>query len=194
MDQIPDPFTAGPFAVWEGLFSPDELDAIERHGDGLNLQTAALSGAGYDNAIRRSRVAWLLRNPQTDALYRKMEDITQRLNRRFFQYQLSGLAPMQFAVYEAASQSHFEWHNDYGRERGHEQQEPRKLSLSLQLSDPAQYDGGDLEGRVRKETDAAPRTRGAVIAFPSYVLHRVTPVTRGTRKSLVAWVQGPEYR
>ena len=83
---------------------------------------------------------------------------------------------------------------DYGREKGHEQHEPRKLSLSLQLSDGADYQGGELQAQVRSRIEVAPKARGAVIAFPSYVLHRVMPITAGVRKSLVVWALGPEYR
>jgi len=70
----------------------------------------------------------------------------------------------------------------------------RKLSLSVQLSDPAQYEGCDLEFHGGNRTETAPRDRGAVIAFPSYVLHRVTPCTKGTRKALVAWTTGPQFK
>jgi PKHD-type hydroxylase len=66
--------------------------------------------------------------------------------------------------------------------------------LSLQLSDAADYDGCELEVRGGNEIDVAPRERGALIAFPANVLHRVTPLTRGVRKSLVIWAAGPEFR
>ncbi len=72
--------------------------------------------------------------------------------------------------------------------------EPRKLSLSLQLSDPARYQGCDLELSYGDGVQQAPRSRGTVIAFPSYVLHRVTPIASGTRKSLVIWASGPDFR
>ena len=73
-------------------------------------------------------------------------------------------------------------------------QEPRKLTLSLQLSDGSAYEGCDLEARAAYPTDVAPRERGTLVAFRANVLHRVTPITRGVRKSLVIWAAGPEYR
>jgi PKHD-type hydroxylase len=194
--QMSTPQVQGPFVVWEGVFGPEDIDIIEQYGDRLRLEEAALTGdkAGYDRNIRRTRVAWLERNAQTDAFYRRMQEIVLLINRQFFQFELSALAPMQYAVYDQAEQAHFDWHTDYGREKGHEQHRPRKLSLSLQLSDPARYEGGELQAKVRAQIDIAPKTRGAVIAFPSYVLHRVTPVTAGVRKSLVIWSLGPEYK
>jgi PKHD-type hydroxylase len=191
------PAILGPFVVWEGAFGADELDAIERFSDGLRHQDAALSGnsrAGYNQNIRITKVAWVERNALTSGFYARMEQIVLGLNRQFFQYDLTGLAPIQYAIYNASEQGHFDWHVDYGREKGHEQHEPRKLSLSLQISDPSGYEGGELQARVRSKIEIAPKTRGALIAFPSYVLHRVTPVTAGVRKSLVVWVLGPEYR
>jgi PKHD-type hydroxylase len=79
-------------------------------------------------------------------------------------------------------------------DHGADMPDPRKLSLSIQLSDPAAYEGCELELSFGDGIKTAPRKRGTVVAFASYVLHRVTPITAGTRKSLVVWVSGPEFR
>ena len=60
----------------------------------------------------------------------------------------------------------------------------------MQLSDPADYDGGELELKNSTRTLVAPRAQGTLIVFPSFLLHRVAPVTRGTRRSLVGWASG----
>jgi PKHD-type hydroxylase len=192
----PSAVALGAFVAWEGALTTQEVDAIEQYGDALPHQKAGLTSktASYDQAIRITDVAWIVRNAQTQVFYSRMETILLSLNRQFFQYDLSGLAPMQYAVYDGSEQGHFDWHIDYGRERGHEQHEPRKLSISVQLSNPSDYDGGELQAQVRSRIDIAAKTRGTVIAFPSYMLHRVTPITRGVRKSLVVWATGPEYR
>lgn len=73
----------------------------------------------------------------------------------------------------------------------------RKISISIQLSDADSYEGGDLEFEETKhdeQTVKYMRQKGTVIAFPSYLSHRVTPVTRGERKSLVSWIEGPAWR
>ena len=80
----------------------------------------------------------------------------------------------------------------------------RKISVTVNLSDPLDYDGGDLwltkhpqDSRISElETFTNPsfRDKGAVVVFPSWVRHRVTPVTRGTRYSAVAWFNGPPLR
>jgi PKHD-type hydroxylase len=70
----------------------------------------------------------------------------------------------------------------------------RKLSFTLQLSDPADYDGGELQLMNSKKPTIASREQGYVMVFPSYTLHEVTPVTRGTRYSLVSWVTGKPFK
>lgn len=185
----------GGLVVWENLFTPAELDALEQIGDRLNQERAELlaKGTGRDG-IRITRVAWLMRDAQTESFYARMEEVVLRLNAQFFRYDLSGVVTFQYAVYDGTEGGHFDWHKDYGRDYGAADQEPRKLSLSIQLSDPANYQGGELEVRAGNITDVAPKTRGAVVAFPSYVLHRVTPTTSGIRKSLVVWAVGPEFK
>ena len=70
----------------------------------------------------------------------------------------------------------------------------RKLSISIQLSDPAGYSGSELEISVNGVPIIAPRDQGTLIAFPSFVLHKVTPLLVGKRYSLVAWVHGPKWK
>lgn len=190
------PAILGPFVVWEGALGTEDMRALEHYGDGLPHQNAVVDAHSprYDQDIRTSRVAWIERNPLTESLYDRMETIILSLNSQFFQYNLAKLAPLQYAIYHGSQQAHFDWHADYCRETGNEAADFRKLSISVQLSDPSGYEGGELQARVRNGIDIAPKSRGTVIAFPSFVLHRVTPVTSGIRKSLVAWALGPDYR
>jgi PKHD-type hydroxylase len=64
----------------------------------------------------------------------------------------------------------------------------------VQLSDPADYDGGELEFMMHRSVVQAERAQGTVVLFPSFLQHRVRPVTRGVRRSLVFWVHGPPFR
>ena len=183
----------GGSVTWRGLFTPPQLDDLERYCDGLPLEQARLTGSG-NGGIRTTDVAWVYRNAQTEDLYLKMEAIVLRLNADLFRFALTGLTTMQYAVYRQDQAGYFDWHNDYGRYRGDPGQEPRKITLSLQLSDGASYEGCDLEVRAAHPIDVAPRERGTVMAFRANALHRVTPITRGLRKALVVWAAGPEFR
>lgn len=182
----------GGTVAWRGLFSPARLDALERQCDGLVMEAARLNSGA--SSIRTTQVAWVHRSAETESLYRDMEAVVLRLNVELFHFDLTGLTTLQYAVYEDAQAGFFDWHNDYGRTRDDPGQEPRKITMSLQLTDGAAYNGCDLEIRAAHPVDVAPRERGALVAFRANALHRVTPITRGVRKSLVAWAAGPEFR
>lgn len=71
----------------------------------------------------------------------------------------------------------------------------RKLSVVVQLSEPDRYQGGDLQlERFVHPNPEELRSRGAMIVFPSILFHRVTPITKGERSSLVGWMEGPHWR
>jgi PKHD-type hydroxylase len=119
-----------------------------------------------------------------------VQGVARALNDRVYQFDLRGFSEgLQYSVYHGSEEGHYDWHVDHGPIRV-----LRKLSISVQLTDPSLYDGCDLQFQAGNRIETAPRTRGSVIAFPSYVLHRVTPCTRGTRKALVAWTTGPQFR
>jgi PKHD-type hydroxylase len=183
---------AMPFVALPNAFSAAELDEIERIGDAHAVEKATLLGvpqqAQYD-VIRVTETAWLVPKEELRWLYDKMTAIVRAFNEQFFHFELIGFSdPFQYTIYRAGA--HYDWHADHGAKTVN----PRKLSLSLQLSDAGAYQGCDLQTRIGNAPCDAPRERGTVIAFPSYVLHRVTPITAGMRKSLVAWVVGPPFR
>ena len=178
--------------VWKDVFTPKELDAIEALGDALMPMRAEIAGrSDIPDTLRITRVAWMERKPEIAWLYARLEEAVLHLNTGFFNFDLYGLSEaFQYTVYDGQEGGHYDWHVDLG---GNDV-EPRKISLSLQLTDPARYKGCDLVLRAGNGSYVAERARGALIAFPSYVLHRVTPIESGVRKSLVIWVAGPVFR
>jgi PKHD-type hydroxylase len=190
------PSIHNPFVVWEGAIDAQSLKAFTQYADAVphHTGTVDVGNQRYDGGTRVTRVAWIERSPLTGGFYDRIEEIILSLNSQFFQYELTALAPLQHVVYDASEQGHLEWHIDYAKETGHKAHEFRKLSLSIQLSDPREYEGGELQAQVKGKVQVAPKMRGTVIAFPSFVLHRVTLVTAGVRKALVVWVLGPDFR
>jgi PKHD-type hydroxylase len=193
--QLPDPSTRSPFLVWEGAFDREMLKAFARYADGLPHKdgTVDVGSERYDKDTRITKVAWIERTQETEKFYDRLEEIILSLNSQFFQYDLAALVPLQHVVYEGSDQGHLEWHIDYARESDQKGSEFRKLSLSIQLSDPSEYEGGELQAQVRGKIDVAPKTFGTVIAFSSFTLHRVTQVTTGVRRAVVVWVLGPDF-
>lgn len=179
-----------PFATWENGFTAEQLDRIRELGDALPLSPASLGGDLLDDEIRRSETGWLELNSDTAFIYDTLAFVARQLNGQFFDFDLFGMVEhLQYTVYRDNG-GHYDWHLD----RGVTSPSPRKLSMVLQLSDPDEYEGGDLQVYTSAEPTTVVKQKGLVAAFPSFVLHRVTPVTKGTRRSLVVWVAGPKFR
>ncbi len=183
------------YQVWDGLFTSEELDRIEAHGDSLTLMRGGVSVDGaqdrtsYDD-VRVVQEALMPPAPESLWLYDRLERIVRSLNKEVYQFDLYGFSePFKYMVYQGKDGGHFDWHVDNGVLPS-----PRKLSASLQLTDGALYEGCDLEIHGGHPMATAPRNRGALVLFPSYVLHRVTPIRSGTRKALVIWSTGPQFR
>ena len=160
------------------------------------LQDVALSsgvvGTGFaDPEIRVSHVYWLPKTQKFLDVYSKMFELVGQANDVFFKFDLDAIhAQVQYTVYNSAVKGYYGWHMDVGP-----QHSCRKLSVVVQLSDPSEYEGGELQiWTGGKEPVIAEKDQGTVIIFPSYLLHQVTPVTRGVRRSLVLWVDGPPFK
>ena len=109
---------------------------------------------------------------------------------------------MQFTIYK--KNQHYDWHADNLERAYDEDHHPnyrgkiRKLSLGVSLTDPKKYEGGEFYfkfGIEKMPTKiSAFKKQGSVIVFPSFVYHKVTPVTKGTRYSLINWSLGAPWR
>jgi len=181
-----------PFATWENAFSTEELDILQ-HKARLSNQDASVgmgNVGGIDKSIRRSQVNWLNSSPENVWLFERLSDICSRLNMDFFRFDLTGFGEsLQLTNYDQSENGMYGWHQDYGGNGV-----SRKLSMVIQLSDASEYEGGNLQVMTTGEPINMRKQRGLVVAFPSYVLHQVTPVTRGSRQSLVVWVSGPAFK
>jgi PKHD-type hydroxylase len=185
-----------PFVTWNDAFSDEELNKLIEYCNTLKFEKATV-GMGEESTtitrIRESKVAWIDNTLDSGWIYDRMAYVARSLNGQFYKFDLYGFSEhMQFTVYEEDSGGHYTWHIDSGGS-GHSTP-PRKLSCVLQLSDPSEYEGGDLEVFTSGEPTKIDKKKGLIAAFPSYTLHRVTPVTKGTRRSLVVWVTGPAFK
>jgi predicted 2-oxoglutarate/Fe(II)-dependent dioxygenase YbiX len=176
-------------AIASGFMTDAEMDRLIAEHASL-VAEGQLGDGGADARVRRSKVAFLGTEPKYRWLYDRVWAAAQECNRLFFNVDISSVeGNIQLARYDSTDQGFYDWHTDFAGFRP-----LRKISVSIQLSRPEDYDGGDLELLFGNQPEPMDRTRGAFIAFPSFVLHRVTPVTRGERWSLVAWVLGNRWR
>lgn len=169
--------------VVQGAFNRDECERIVLLGES-GARVVAEVEKGYA-AMRTSELTWVQPSTDTHWLYHRIGLLFLEANRAY-QFDLVGLQePLQFSRYSAGGR--FDWHVDMGGRAT----AGRKLSLSIQLTDSSQYDGGDL-GFLSNAGKGA-RERGAAIIFPSFLAHRVAPVTQGLRHALIAWAYGPSF-
>lgn len=182
-----------PFVWWEGAFDDQELNWLQEQAVRAE-QRAQVGGNPQGEAlakIRRSNISWLNNTSDTEWVFRKLGHVASSLNSQFYRFNLTGFGEaLQLTNYDQSEHGMYGWHQDYGGNRS----SSRKLSLVLQLADPNQYEGGNLQIWAGGEPVNVRKQRGLIAAFPSYVLHQVTPVTQGSRQSLVAWISGPQFK
>ena len=190
------PFTDGiePFAFWENGFNDKELSWLQEKA-AKSDQKAGIAGVDLDEEsltqIRRSHISWMNCTPETKWVFNKLANVVSSLNSQFYRFDLTGFGePLQFTNYDQSENGMYHWHQDHNNHGGIS----RKLSVVLQLTDPAQYEGGNLQIMSSGNPITVRKQRGLIAVFPSYTFHQVTPVTQGSRQSLVAWLSGPAFR
>ena len=179
------------WGIVPNVFSKYDCDRIVQYGEELGINPGTVGHNSLDTDIRDSRVSWI--GPidgQTDWIFRRMQDAFQEANKTMFNFDIWGfMEAFQFTRYDAPA-GKYNQHID--RRDGSEF--IRKLSGSVLLTDPDEFEGGDLTITTGDQPTKMEKRQGALVVFPSFVLHAVHPVTKGTRHSLVAWASGKPFR
>lgn len=200
---------------FESLFWPEQIMRIREICDSGEEKTAVTDGHNEDNPdtlVRKNKVSWH-DNPE---LYSMIEPIMWQVNQQSgWNYNITAIEPIQYTIYYGDN-NHYAWHTDtlvndpqLKCTEGSLAGTIRKISCSIQLSDPSEYEGGDFEllsginrnyleeGKENFNLESIElghlKGKGAAIAFPSFTYHRVKPVTKGIRRSLVCWFRGPKW-
>jgi PKHD-type hydroxylase len=173
------------------LFSEEEVTAIRNLWSIELAEEAEVNLAGKNHSrddLRMSQLMWI-KPGANDWIYEKLAQACIQTNETKYKFEILGFqTELQLANYEG--NGFFEWHMDFGPG----DISNRKLSITVQLSDPSEYEGGELQFMINQNIITAPKEKGTAIIFPSFALHRVTPVTSGVRKSIVGWIGGPPYK
>lgn len=173
-------------------FSLAECDRILEIVRAEKARDAKLVGQNKNHDIRRADLVWLDEIEEAAWVMDRIVDLVAEANRETYDFAITDFAESaQVARYGAERQGHFDWHSDIGD--GHIASR-RKLTMVVQLSEPTDYEGGLLEVMPSNAVVTAETARGTATFFPSYLLHRVTPVTAGERFSLTIWAHGPRFR
>lgn len=174
------------------VLSPDQCLKLVELGSVLPPIEGRIGRVSVDPSIRVSTIRWIPREGLFASLYEAIRATLFNMNQVFFGYELTSIEDMQFTTYGDTTRGFYDWHVD--SRLNPPGATARKLSLTVQLSDPADYDGGDLELWCDIDPVFARKEQGLGAIFPAPSLHRVRPVTRGQRHSLVAWATGPRFR
>ncbi len=180
-----------PFWLFPSALPADLCELLGRHARALNARPGEVGGPG-DPAIRTATVAFFPQGSWVNALVDKYAWEANVL--AGWHYGLSGSEPVQWSRYDR--HGGYDWHVDTFLAHG----TTRKLSVSVQLSEADAYEGGQIELRRHGHADGSTyelpdgaRALGSVLVFPSFLMHRVSPVTAGSRTSLASWVRGPRF-
>jgi PKHD-type hydroxylase len=178
------------YYYFASAFTESELALIKEIADKIPKQKASVGTEGNISEYRISDVAWINDSDDTEWLYSKIADYAKIANREMWNFDIWGYQDnLQYTNYYGDGGGHYDWHLDLGPGLSN-----RKLSVVLQLSDPSEYVGGNLEMNVGGSILTVPKEKGLICFFPSFLLHRVTPLTSGTRTSLVTWLCGANLR
>lgn len=208
---------------FESLFWPEQIMRIKEICKEKEEEEALTFGIEdpekANHAIRKNKVSWHDNEELYSMLRRPLAEVNAQSG---WNYNITAIEPIQYTVYYG-DENHYHWHTDtiVNDRTLHPDADPnhimtgtvRKISCSIQLSDPKDYEGGEFElmsGINRDDKDdkdlagegyfetkpvSLPhfRDKGSALFFPSFSYHRVKPVTRGIRRSLVCWFRGPKW-
>ena len=176
------------WAYWEGALSAKQIAMVKKMAS-KGKGTGFVDQGTEDERIRSTKLHWMELTEDTIPIYDAIGHVAASLNAQFFGLDLTGFSEkIQLCNYKVQEKGHYDWHKDSG------QGVVRKLSLAMQLTDPSKYEGGDLILSPSGRDIVVPKKAGYIAVFPSWTPHKVTPVTKGSRQSLVAWFTGPALR
>lgn len=176
------------YAWMENVFTPEQCKKIIDIGLAKGVFQGGVSKKGLINKkIRDSDIVFIFPN-ELDWAYRILTDAIIDLNNKYFNFDIFGFAEgLQFTVYKKNQKYDRHFDRCY-------QTMVRKLSVSVQLSEPEKYKGGDLIIYEGAQEIIAKKFIGSITVFPSFMEHEVRPVTSGTRYSLVGWITGKDFK
>ena len=197
----------------DNFLSNEEVDKILKYAEEINPVLATLAGenekkkpftpdyhiknpnVGYVPRIKQAFVKLIELNSDTNWLYKKLISQIHKVNQENFDYILKFVEDLQLTEYNENQQGFCSKHDDCGDSSILKNfVDIRKLSFSIQLTNPQEYEGGELILYINDKEFIAPKTKGTIIFFQSNILHEVKPVKKGTRHALVSWVKGPNLR
>lgn len=187
----------------ESAFSEEEVSLILAGLNESEREQAQIGGTtdSDDESLlkyRSSKVNFINYSKEYSWLFEKLNKIVEKVNEEYYNFDLNGYDFVQYSEYYANENGHYDYHVDMMMDIIPQKDYDflyRKLSFSLCLNQQdTDYFGGDFKIKTGAEDVSVKLNSGDMLLFPSFILHKVEPVTEGVRKSLVGWVVGPKFR
>lgn len=174
------------------IFSKEQCNWVINLKNKINPLPALVGGEtdqdSFKKDIRDAQIYAIPLDDSTEPLYRKIMLISQVVNKDY-RFDIDGIPhPLQLIHYKDGG--HYSWHCDNNFMKFNR----RKISVVVTLSDPSTFEGGDLILNTDGRKFTMDKEQGMVVTFPSFILHKVTPVTKGERWSLVSWIEGSPFK
>lgn len=183
--------------MWPAELSDATVEEIIRECERYPVHDATIGyeGAKANSEYRTSDLRWVNKtNPNSAWIAELIMEYATKANRNAFGFDIDYVSDIQYTTYRSENSGRYDWHHDtfWCSPLAYD----RKVSVVMQLTAGSDYTGGEFEFDPQYPAPDAEkmRQRGTVFVFPSFISHRVTPVTAGIRKSLVSWVEGPSFR
>jgi PKHD-type hydroxylase len=203
------------WCYWDGAFTDEELTKMCAYFDTQGVERSTIVGKVEkdetgkeivkqkpDENVRVSNVKfydWNPANADTAWIFQRMNFVIEAINNQYYGFELNGYDTFQYTEYESSENGKYDWHMDtiLGKNKPNNFIDTRKLSVTMCVNEPGdEYEGGEFQinNGIEKECETITTKKGRMIIFPSFMIHRVAPVTKGKRKSIVVWVEGPKFK
>ena len=176
----------------DNFLSENQCVKLMRYLENREASESELAGNYNENVLNkevRDNKEVIINEKQ---LNNKLKMVFELANHSIYKYNIQELEKVKILKYENGGK--YKWHTDCGSK----ETSLRKLTAVVQLSEETKYEGGDLEFGITDEKGeknyTAPRTRGSITVFPAFLSHRVTPITKGKRSSMVFFIEGGKFR
>ena len=174
------------------IFTPEQCQLIINAGKNEPQEIAKVGGGNKENIntkTRTSYISWIPFNKLPE-MYKTLEKIMKQTNGNHFGFEgMQITEPAQYTEYPEGG--FYDWHMDLDVNCQHEPP-VRKISMTCLLSHESEFEGGGLE--LMSDGKIAKPKQGQAILFASFIRHRVVPITKGIRKSLVVWFGGTPFK
>jgi len=185
---------------WHDFFNAGEVQRVISECQSKDLEQATISQGvpSLNTEVRVSSTNFHTPNQSNSWIFKRLNSAIEHINDKHFHFDLYGFNSFQYAEYYGSQLGKYDFHMDlFINNESLQFNSTRKLSVVILLSEPGvDFEGGEFEINSSNESKAnkLDLRKGSLIAFPSFFIHRVKPVTKGIRKSIAIWVEGPKFK